>query len=76
MNLRKACEHLIAECNQKGHGWHAIMMQERRNPEPPFDLEFIGLVVHVRPGHESKWRNREQHFGWPVEVHPWPKVDL
>lgn len=74
MNVRKAAEHLIAECNQKGHGWHSVYIQNRVNQHTA-EVRQV-LMVHVYPGHESKWRNREQHFGFPVEVHPWPEVDM
>lgn len=71
-SAEKAAKHLITECNQKGKGWHSIYIQHRISPHGVHPV----LMVHLRPGHESKWRNRDKHFDYPVEVHPWPADEL
>ncbi len=76
LTLKKACRHLVAELNNiDGQSpWHSVYMQ-KRIPDDGSEPQDV-IMVHIRPGHEDKWKPRSQHFGWPVEVHPWPVADL
>lgn len=72
--VAKAAQNLIAELNSQSRGWHSVYIQNRVN-NATGDVQPV-LMVHLRPGHESKWRNRDKHFGYTVEVHPWPLEDM
>lgn len=75
LSFEKAAVNLIAELNNIDgqFPWHSVYMQTRID-DATHDTYQV-LMVHIRPGHESKWKPREFHFGWPVEVHPWPVTD-
>jgi hypothetical protein len=67
----KAAINLVAEFNNIDGKtpWHSVYIQHRTHED---GREEDVLMVHILPGHESKYRTREKHFGYHVEVHPWP----
>jgi len=80
-SIQKAAANLIAELNNIDGpptagkpkpgwvGWHSVYIQTRVNKDTG-DTHAV-LMVHILPGHEHKWRPRDKHFDYPVEVHPW-----